>query len=78
MVYQVYQIFMVWSREKVYHVYRVMIMKKTEYITYRTDKPTKEVLATIAAEKKWSISQLSEEIIKEWLTEKHPELLPKE
>ena len=53
-------------------------MKKTEYITYRTDKPTKEVLATIAAEKKWSISQLSEEIIKEWLLEKHPELLPED
>lgn len=53
-------------------------MKKTEYITYRTDAETKTILATIAAEKKWSISQLSEEIIKEWLAEHRPELLPRE
>lgn len=78
MVYQVYQIFMVRSRKKVYPVYRVMIMKRTEYITYRTDQITKSALATIAAEKKWSISQLSEEIIKEWLQEKRPDLLPEE
>ena len=51
------------------------IMKKTEYITYRTDKQIKAILAQIAAEKKWSISQLSAEIIREWLEEKHPELL---
>ena len=53
-------------------------MKKTEYITYRTDQVTKSILAKIAAEKKWSISQLSEEIIKEWLQEKHPELFVEE
>ena len=53
-------------------------MKRTEYITYRTDKTTKDILNKIAAEKKWSISQLSEEIIKEWLEEKYPHLLPKE
>ena len=53
-------------------------MKKTEYITYRTDANIKDILAEMAKEKKWSISQLSEEIIKEWLQEKHPELMPKE
>ena len=53
-------------------------MKKTEAVTYRTDIVTKNILLTIAAEKKWSISQLSEEIIKEWLQEKRPELLPNE
>ena len=52
-----------------------MFMKKTEYITYRTDQQIKAILNKIAAEKKWSISQLSEEIIREWLEEKHPELL---
>ena len=52
-------------------------MKKTEYITYRTNANIKEILSRIAAEKKWSISQLSEEIIKEWLQEKHPELMNK-
>lgn len=51
-------------------------MKKTEYITYRTDKDTKKILAAIAAEKKWSISQVTEEIIQEWLSEKRPDLLP--
>ena len=50
-------------------------MKKTEYITYRTDAKIKEVLTKIAAEKKWTVSFLSEEIIREWLTEKHPELM---
>ena len=53
-------------------------MKRTEYITYRTDAAIKSILAKIAAEKKWSISQLSEEIIKEWLEEHRPDLLPKE
>ena len=53
-------------------------MKKTEPVTYRTDKRIKEILSQIAAEKKWSISQLSEEIIKEWIQEKRPDLLEKE
>ena len=51
------------------------MLKKTESVTYRTDKKVKSVLQQIAAEKKWSISQLSEEIIKQWLEEKHPELM---
>ena len=51
------------------------VMKKTEYITYRTDKATKDILSSLAQEKRWSISQLTEIIIQEWLTEKHPELL---
>lgn len=50
-------------------------MKKTEYITYRTDAKIKTVLSRIAAEKKWTVSFLSEEIIREWLAEKHPELM---
>ena len=50
-------------------------MKKTESVTYRTDKSTKNALLKICAEKKWTVSQLSEEIIKEWLQEKHPELM---
>lgn len=41
--------------------------KRTEFISYRTDKATKDILMQIAAEKKWSISQLTEEIVKEWL-----------
>ena len=53
-------------------------MKKTEYITYRTDAHIKSILAAIAAEKKWSISQLSEEIIRQWLEEHRPELLKSE
>ncbi len=66
------------SREKVYNVYRGesdMALKKTEAITYRTDTQVRAALNTIAEEKKWSISQLSEEIIREWLQDKRPELL---
>ncbi len=44
-------------------------MKKSEYITLRTDKSTKDALAQLAAEKKWTISFLVEEIVKEWLEE---------
>lgn len=55
-----------------------MALKKTESITYRTDKQVREALKQIAEEKKWSISQLSEEIIRQWLLEKHPELLKEE
>lgn len=47
-------------------------MKKTEFISFRTGKETKDILAQLAKEKKWSISQLSEEIIKQWLEEKLP------
>ena len=43
------------------------IMKKTEFITLRTDQQTKAILEKVAAEKKWSISQLSEEIIQQWI-----------
>ena len=56
----------------------VISLKKTESVTYRTDKNIKDILLSIAAEKKWSISQLSEEIIKEWLQEKYPQLFPQE
>ena len=72
---------MAMSREKVYDVYRgefSMALKKTESITYRTDKQVRAALNEVAAEKKWSVSQLSEEIIREWLMEKHPELLKEE
>lgn len=50
-------------------------MKKTEYVTFRTDLDTKTILNKLAAEKKWSISQMTVEIIHEWLEEKHPELM---
>ena len=75
LVYKVYIVFIVLSRRKVYDVYRGDSMKKTELITYRTDVNTKLALAQVAGEKKWSISQLTEEIIKEWLQQNRPELL---
>ena len=69
------------SREKVYDVYRgesVMALKKTESVTYRTDKQVRAALNAVAEEKKWSVSQLSEEIIRQRLAEKRPELLKEE
>ena len=44
-------------------------MKKTELISFRTDKDTKDILAEIAASRKWSISLLVEDIIQQWLKE---------
>lgn len=48
-------------------------MKKTEFITFRTNQETKQELEKIAAEKKWTISLLVEEIVKEWLEKQVPE-----
>ena len=56
----------------------VFMMKKTEPITFRTDKKLKDALKTVADEKKWTISFTSEEIIREWLLEKRPELMKEE
>jgi len=44
-------------------------MKKTEFITFRTDAKTKAILEKVADEKKWSISQLSAQIIQQWITD---------
>ena len=44
-------------------------MKKSEFITFRTNPETKQALENIAAEKKWTISFLVEEIIGQWLQE---------
>ena len=71
MVYQIYNINLLESSKKIYHIYEVNSMKRnekrSEFISYRTDKCTKEILEQIAAERKWTISQLTEEIIKEWI-----------
>ena len=53
-------------------------MKKTEYITYRTDAKIRSILKKLSDEKKWSLSQISEEIIRGWLQEKYPELMQDE
>ena len=53
-------------------------MKKLENVTFRTDPVPKSILEQLAAEKKWTLSQLSEEIIKEWLAEKRPDLMKTE
>ena len=51
-------------------------MKKTEFITFRTDQKIKETLEKYAAEKKWTISFLVEEIVRQWLEEKENENTP--
>jgi len=55
-----------------------MGLKKTESVTYRTDKEVKAALTMVAAERKWTVSHLTEEIIREWFREKRPDLLPPE
>ena len=56
----------------------VNVMKKTESITYRTDIALKNALTKVADEKKWTISFMSEEIVREWLMKNHPELMTEE
>ena len=45
-------------------------MKKTEYISFRTSAAVKEVLMKEAEDKKWSISQLVEQIVHDWVDSK--------
>lgn len=45
-------------------------MKKTEFITFRTDQLTKQSLDKLASQKRWTISFLVEEIVKEWFNTK--------
>ena len=68
-VYKVYIVIVALSREKVYLVYRGddMKEKKTEVITYRTTPAIKQRLQQEAEERGWSISQLSERIIEEYI-----------
>ena len=42
-------------------------MKKSEFVSFRTNLETKEELAKIAASKKWSVSLLVEDIVQQWL-----------
>ena len=51
----------------------VMIMKKTEYISFRTSSAVKSFLLQEAENKKWSISQLVEEIVHQWVESKEQE-----
>jgi len=51
-----------------------MNSKKTEVVTFRTDKPTKEAIEKYAVIKKWSTSQAAEEIIRAYLGSKEAAL----
>ena len=42
-------------------------MKKSEYISFRTDQSTREALEKLAADKKWTLSFVVEEVVKDWL-----------
>ena len=57
---------------------QVMLMKKIENITFRTDKETKEALLKIATGKKWSLSLLVEDIVQEWLDSNNEKTSSKE
>ena len=45
-------------------------MKKSDFITLRTDKETKDKIQKIATEKKWTVSQTCEVLIKDQLKDK--------
>ena len=44
----------------------MIYMKKTENISFRTDAEIKKQLEAYAEEKKWSLSQLVELIVRQW------------
>ncbi len=48
-------------------------MKKSEFITFRTDQETKRILDALAAEKGRTISYLAGEIVKAWLKKEKTE-----
>lgn len=41
--------------------------KKNEIITFRTDSETKQMLEMIAERNKWSVSQVVEQLIKDFI-----------
>ena len=47
-------------------------MKRTEFITFRTNEATKQALEKYAAEKKWTISFVVEQIVQEWVEHQNP------
>ena len=51
-------------------------MKKTEFISFRTDKETKDFLTKIAESKKWSVSLLVEDIVQKWIQEQKENTAP--
>lgn len=51
-------------------------MKKTQFISFRTDESTREKLNIIAADRKWTLSQLCEELIKQQLAQIESEKRP--
>ena len=46
-----------------------MNLKKTEFISFRTDSETKAQLEEIANKKKWTVSVVVREIVRDWLKE---------
>ena len=46
-----------------------MNLKKTEFITFRTDSEMKAQLEEISNKKKWTVSVVVGEIIRDWLKE---------
>lgn len=77
-VYKVYIVIVALSSKNVYLVYRGddMKEKKTEVITYRTTPAIKQSLQQEAEERGWSISQLSERIIEEYVKRKEAQRKP--
>ena len=55
---------------------QVINMKKTEFISFRTDKETKKFLTNVAESKKWSVSLLVEDIVQQWMQQQKENGLP--
>lgn len=47
--------------------------KKTKVVTFRTDEETRKILEEIAKTNKWSVSQVVEQLVKNFIVDPHPE-----
>ena len=61
-----------------YTMYMGDDMKKTEFVTFRTTKETKDQLEKLAKEKEWTIAHIVDHICKDYLSNKPPLAPPEE
>lgn len=72
MMVRVYYVYLAIAIYKVYNKYikkleELTEMKKTETLTFKTHERTKEKLLKICEEKEWSISQVCDKALKEYI-----------
>ena len=70
MIYPIYQVYLELSSRKVYFVYEVIQMKKSAYITFRTDEEIKNYLEKLAKREDRTLSYIVNRILEEYIKKK--------